>query len=144
MGKLTRHAHEGGAVYGTGLSGTPAEMFDQMMAARAAIARNELKITAAQLFEVEEEARQPTEEHPAGMLNYVDLAKKHGIPKEPLRKALAVWKLDHDTGYCEVSNPKRNQPKDLFDENAVMPVITKVKNRQQTTSGKNSNRKLPK
>jgi len=56
-----------------------------------------------------------------------DLAKKHGVEPETLRKRLDRWRYDHDTGYIEVSNPARNEPKYLYDELAVMPIIDELK-----------------
>jgi hypothetical protein len=58
-----------------------------------------------------------------------ELAQKHGVPSESLRKRLDRWRYDHDAGYVEVSNAARNEPKYLYDESAVMPVITQLRAR---------------
>ncbi len=56
-----------------------------------------------------------------------ELANKHDIDNEALRKRLDRWRYDHDTGYVEVSNPTPREPKYLYDESAVMPVIDAMK-----------------
>jgi len=52
-----------------------------------------------------------------------ELATKYGINAEALRKRLDHWRYDHDAGYVEVSNAARNEPRYLYDESAVMPII---------------------
>ena len=58
-----------------------------------------------------------------------DLARKHGVSLGPLRKRLDRWRYEHDAGYSEVRNRKRNEPQFLYDESAVIPVIISLKNR---------------
>jgi hypothetical protein len=89
-------------------------------------------------------AATPSDPEPAAKLSPSDLARKHGVSGEALRKRLDRWRYEHDAGYHEVANPKRNEPKYLYDESAVMPVIDALKanlldkNGQQTGSGKKS------
>ena len=56
-----------------------------------------------------------------------DLATRHGVDAEALRKRLDRWRRGHDAGYSEVSNARRNEPKYLYDESVVMPVIEALK-----------------
>jgi hypothetical protein len=56
-----------------------------------------------------------------------ELASKHGVDAGALRKRLDRWRYEHDAGYIEVSNPAKNEPKYLYDESAVMPVIEAMK-----------------
>ena len=74
-----------------------------------------------------------------GKLTPSDLAHKYDVPLAPLRKRLDRWRYEHDTGYSEVHNPKRNEPRYLYDESAVMPVIDALKanaaGRKRATDG---------
>jgi hypothetical protein len=56
-----------------------------------------------------------------------ELADKYGVGSAALRGRLDRWRYEHDAGYVEVSNPKRNEPKYLYDESAVMPLIEALK-----------------
>ncbi len=56
-----------------------------------------------------------------------DLAEKHNVNYDALRKRLDRWRYEHDSGYVEVSNPAKNEPKYLFDESAVLPVIEELR-----------------
>ncbi len=60
-------------------------------------------------------------------LSPCELANKHGVNVGALRKRLERWRFGHDSGYIEVSNPAKNEPKYLFDESAVMSVINNLK-----------------
>ena len=59
----------------------------------------------------------------SGRLSVKDLATKHDVPYDALRKRLERWRYDHDAGYSEVANAAKNEPGCLYDELAVMPVI---------------------
>ena len=74
----------------------------------------------------------PAEDHKAeqsgsAKLSPRELASKHGVDAGALRKRLDRWRYEHDAGYVEVSNAARNEPKYLYDESAVMPVIEALK-----------------
>ena len=56
-----------------------------------------------------------------------DLARKHSVNAGALRKRLDRWRVEHDAGYSEVQNRKRNEPQFLYDESGVMPVIDALK-----------------
>ena len=56
-----------------------------------------------------------------------DPARKHGVSLGPLRKRLDRWRDEHDAEYSEVHNRKRTEPRFLYDESAVMPVIEALK-----------------
>jgi hypothetical protein len=56
-----------------------------------------------------------------------DLAKKHFVNADNLRKRLDRWRRDHDAGYIEVANPASREPNYLYDESAVLSVITAMK-----------------
>ena len=56
-----------------------------------------------------------------------ELAHKYSVNCDQLRKRLDRWRYEHDAGYVEVSNPARNEPKYLYDESAVLPVIEAIK-----------------
>ena len=56
-----------------------------------------------------------------------ELAEKYGVDSAALRKRLDRWRYYHDTGYIEVSNPANNEPRYLYDESAVAPVIDSLK-----------------
>ena len=56
-----------------------------------------------------------------------ELAERHRVAQRPLEGRLGRWRYEHDTGYIEVSNPRRNEPKYLYDESAVMRVINALK-----------------
>jgi hypothetical protein len=60
-------------------------------------------------------------------LSPAELAKKHDVPHDRLRKRLDRWRYEHDSGYVEVSNAARNEPRYLYDESAVMSVISGLK-----------------
>ncbi len=68
---------------------------------------------------------------PAGSarLSPSDLAQRYGVNAEALRKRLDRWRYVHDAGYAEVSNAARNEPKYLYDESAVLPVIEALKSK---------------
>jgi hypothetical protein len=70
--------------------------------------------------------QQPTT---AGRLSPRELADKHGVRLQALNKRLERWRYEHDAGYYEVSNPKKNEPHYVYDETAVMPVIDDLKAR---------------
>jgi hypothetical protein len=58
-----------------------------------------------------------------GLSSPRDLARKHGVDPEALRKRLERFRLMHDVGSAEVHNRRPNEPKFLYDEAAVLPVI---------------------
>lgn len=64
---------------------------------------------------------------PAGYLSYSDLAKKHGVDPGRLRGRLNTWRMDHDSGYFQVTNRKSRDPQFLYDETAVMSIIVALK-----------------
>ena len=74
-----------------------------------------------------------------GKLAPSDLARKYGVSLAALRKRLDHWRYEHDSGYSEVRNPKRNESKFLYDETAVMPVVealrVKSAGRKRATDG---------
>ena len=61
-----------------------------------------------------------------------DLADKYKVNHAALRGRLDRWRCEHDAGYSEVSNPKRNEPKYLYDESAVTPIIDALKAKPKT------------
>lgn len=68
-----------------------------------------------------------------------DLAAKYGVKADALRKRLHRWRYEHDAGYSQVANPKKNEPSYLYDESAIMPVIEALKakseGRKRATDG---------
>lgn len=74
-----------------------------------------------------EDATTPRVHPQAGKLSPRDLADKYLVPFGALRKRLNRWRYEHDAGYSEVSNAAKNEPKFLYDESAVMPVIDALK-----------------
>jgi hypothetical protein len=66
---------------------------------------------------------------PSAKMSPKELAEKYGVDGGCLRKRLDRWRYDHDTGYIEVSNAAKNEPKYLYDEAAVMPVIENLKDK---------------
>jgi hypothetical protein len=103
-----------------------------------------LLMTLEEFADLMKKATAPTNGAPAGMLTYGELAIKHDLEPDLLRKALATWQMDHDSGYIEVTNRKPRQQKFLYDEEAVLPVIAEQKARQRTSSEKKPARKSPK
>jgi len=69
----------------------------------------------------------PQQATTAGRLSPRELADKHGVTLGALNKRLERWRYEHDAGYYEVSNPKRNEPHFVYDEAAVMPIIDDLK-----------------
>ncbi len=69
---------------------------------------------------------QPTQPGSA-KLSPRELAIKYGVDSAALRKRLDRWWYAHDAGYVEVSNAAKNEPRYLYDESAVMPVIEALK-----------------
>jgi hypothetical protein len=65
----------------------------------------------------------------AGYLACADLARRHGVPEDRLRKVLERWRHDHDDGYMDIPNPKPRTAKYLYLETAVMPILARMKNR---------------
>jgi len=63
----------------------------------------------------------------SGKLKPSELASKHGVAQRALEARLERWRYEHDAGYVEVSNAARNEPKYLYDEASVMPVIEALK-----------------
>jgi hypothetical protein len=78
------------------------------------------------------QAHLPSRPAAASMTNKVrlgpsDLAEKHGVSLRALRGRLDRWRYEHDAGYFEMANRKRNEPQFLYDESAVMPIIEALK-----------------
>ena len=69
------------------------------------------------------EGKTPPAEEIQARLSPRELAEKYSVPYGSLRKRLDRWRYDHDTGFIEVSNAAKNEPKFLYDESAVKPVI---------------------
>jgi hypothetical protein len=63
----------------------------------------------------------------SAMISSADLALKYHVDPEALRKRLGRWRRSRDDGYVEVSNLRPQEPKFLYDEEAVMPVIEDLK-----------------
>jgi hypothetical protein len=74
-----------------------------------------------------------------GKLSPRELADKHGVNLDALNKRLERWRYEHDAGYSEVTNSRRNEPKYLYDEMAVMPVIADLKNKKPATAKRPTN-----
>jgi hypothetical protein len=85
-------------------------------------------------------ANEPPMDGGKAKMSHYDLAKKYRVDGEALRKRLDRWRYEHDTGYSEVSNAARNEPKYLYDESSVMPVIEDLKakpvRRKRATDGR--------
>ena len=64
-----------------------------------------------------------------GMASCADLAAKHGIPPESLGKALQRHRASNDDGYHEVQTRRSNEPRYLYAEASVLPVIERLKAR---------------
>ncbi len=69
----------------------------------------------------------------SGMMSIRDLAEKHRVDQQILRKALERWRLNHDDGYSEVTTRRQNEPRFLFEESAILPVIDGIKRRTETS-----------
>ena len=63
----------------------------------------------------------------AGRMSARELASKYDVDPVALRSRLDRWRRDHDAGYIESTDPARNEPKYLYDESAVMPIIDALK-----------------
>ncbi|MAG94252.1 MAG: hypothetical protein CMJ48_10935 [Planctomycetaceae bacterium] len=59
-------------------------------------------------------------------LSTPDLAKEYTVPLGALRKRLERWRKNHDCDYDEVENRRRNEPRFLYCESAVIPVIKAI------------------
>jgi len=79
------------------------------------------------------DAHEPPDELSSAKMSARELAEKHTVDPDKLRKRLDTWRYDHDSGYVGVQNRKPREPKYLYDESAVMPVIEKLK--QAAASG---------
>jgi hypothetical protein len=62
-----------------------------------------------------------------GFLTSTQLAKKHRVNAEALRKRLERWKRTHPDDWQEVANRRSKEAQYLFRESAVLPIIKKLK-----------------
>jgi hypothetical protein len=77
----------------------------------------------------------PGHEPPAARLSVKDLAEKNGISKvDALRKRLRRWQTDHDGSYFELTNRKPSDPRYLYVESAVQPIIDEMLDREKTSA----------
>jgi len=75
------------------------------------------------------------------MLSAPDLAAKHGVPKNALRKRLERWRLNQDSGWIENGDPCLGEPTYLYSESAVLPIIDALRASATRPSRKKSRRK---
>jgi hypothetical protein len=70
-------------------------------------------------------------------LSVNELAKRHQVPQEKLRKRLGRWREDAVDGWYEVADRRPRDPKYLYQEAAVLPIIQQFKSdlRRPTTGG---------
>ncbi len=59
----------------------------------------------------------------SGMLSDRKLSEKHGVPYHPLRMRLQRLRAKSDDGWVEVQNRKVNEPRYLYCEEAVRPIL---------------------
>jgi hypothetical protein len=67
-----------------------------------------------------------------------ELAEKHGVDPEKLRKRLDTWRQTHHDAFIETESAGRRprDPRFLYDEEAVMPVILALQNSGGETAAK--------
>jgi hypothetical protein len=58
------------------------------------------------------------------LLSCAQLAKRFGVPAEPLRKRLERFQKESDEGWVEVENRRRNQPRYLYRVGAVRHLVS--------------------
>ncbi len=75
-----------------------------------------------------------TPKNAAGFLSPARLAELNGLNTEAVSKRLRRWSKKHDGGWFDVPNPGPNEPKILFDAQAVQPEIDAMKARQSRRS----------
>jgi hypothetical protein len=63
-----------------------------------------------------------------------DLAKKHGVSPEALRKRLDRFRKNSMNGWKEVENPHSREARFIFSEKHVRPIIEDLKQRQKKAS----------
>ena len=66
----------------------------------------------------------------AGTMSVRDLALKHGVDPERLRKRLETWRSSNDDGHTEVKNRRPRDARYLYDERTVLPVIERLKSQK--------------
>ncbi len=70
-------------------------------------------------------------------LSFTDLAQKHGVPREALRKRLETYRFSNDHGWVETTNRQPRESKYLYQESVVLPIICALQKRESAkTSGK--------
>ncbi|MGD9645073.1 MAG: hypothetical protein AB7U73_05130 [Pirellulales bacterium] len=66
---------------------------------------------------------------PGTFLDVSSLAKRHDVNPAALRGRLDRWRAEHDAGFREVTNRKPKEPKYLYLESAVLPLIQELKSK---------------
>ena len=61
-----------------------------------------------------------------GRMNVRELAEKHGVDREKLRRRLERWRRTAPAGWFEDEDPIKNQPRYFYDEVAVLGVIQEL------------------
>ena len=62
-------------------------------------------------------------------LSCPDLAAQFNVPINALYKRLARWRRQHGEGWYDVPNPGRNQPRIVYELQAVMPITQALRNK---------------
>jgi len=63
----------------------------------------------------------------SGLMSATELARKHGVNPEALRKRLERWRRQQDGGWVQVVDRRVRGPKYLYDEGAVQTIIAALK-----------------
>jgi hypothetical protein len=63
----------------------------------------------------------------SGRMSAREIAEKHGLDLEKLRRRLERWRCSAPTGWFEDEDPIRHQPRYFYDETAVLGVIQEMK-----------------
>ncbi|GMV79774.1 MAG: hypothetical protein AMXMBFR7_09580 [Planctomycetota bacterium] len=69
-----------------------------------------------------------------GYFSSTDLAMRHGLDSEALRKRLERWRKENGEGWIETPNRKSRQPAATYQESAVWAVLKALKARKETSS----------
>lgn len=95
---------------------------------RISVVEFETAVEAAARFLQGQPSGQPREGAGAkGYLSCSDLAEKHNLNAEALRKRLSRWRKNNGDGWVENSEGGSRKPTVLFQESAVETVISKLK-----------------
>lgn len=76
----------------------------------------------------------PRETTQTGFLTAPEIARRHRVKLEPLRKRLERWRAAHldDDTWIEIADRKQRRPKYLFKVEAVLPIVNALQQGSRT------------